>query len=109
MNGVWQPLALMSQFQQTVSHLQNPICGGSKPIGDYKPEMESFVETTARLGGFFSFGTTLIEPILTDARETLVSYLAMNVANRSPYDILYKDYVVTIIMTKNCGYESLRK
>ena len=50
-----------------------------------------------------------MEPILTDAGITLVSYLAMDVTNRSPYDILYKDYVVTIVMTKNCGYELPRK
>ena len=31
MNEVWYPLALMSQFQQTVSYLQNPIFGGLKP------------------------------------------------------------------------------
>ena len=71
----------MSQFQQTVQHLQNPIRGGSKPIGDYKREVESFVETTAQLGGLFPFGTTLMEPILTDAGETLVTYLAMDVGN----------------------------
>ena len=33
----------------------------------------------------------------------------MNAAARSPYDSLYKNLVVTIIMTKNCGYDSLRK
>ena len=71
--------------------------------------MESFVETTSRLGGFFPFGATLMEPFLTNAGETLVTYLGMDAAHRSPYDILYKDYIVTIIMTKNCGYESLRK
>ena len=109
MNGVWQPLALISQFQRTVQHLQNPICGGSKPIGDYKREVESFIEATTRLGRLFLFGTTLIESILTDTGETLVTYIVMDAANRSPCDILYKDYIVTIIMTKNCGYESLRK
>ena len=66
-----------------------PICRGSKPIGDYKREVESFVETTARLGGLFPLGTTLMEPILTDAGETLVTCLAMDAANLSPYDILY--------------------
>ena len=99
----------MSQFQQTVLHLQNPICGGLKAIGDYKREVESFVNTTSRLRGSFPFDTALMEPILTDTGETLLTYLAMNAANRSPYDILYKDLVVTIIMTKNCGYDSLRK
>ena len=81
MNDVWQPLSLMSQFQQTVQHLQNPIHGCSKPIRDYKREVKSFVETTAQLGGLFHFDTTLMEPILTDAGETLVTYLATDVAN----------------------------
>ena len=71
--------------------------------------MESFVENTSQLGGLFPFGTTLMEPILTDAGETLVTYLGIDAAHRSPYDTLYKDQIVTIIMTKNCGYESLRK
>ena len=110
MNRVWQRLALMSQFQQTVSHLQNPICGGSKAIGDYKQEVESFVDTTARPpGGSFAFGTALMEPILTDGGENLLTYLLMDATQRSPYDILYKDFVATIIMTNNCGYETLRK
>ena len=39
----------------------------------------------------------------------LQAYIAMNVAAQSPYDTLYKDLIVTIIMTKNCGYDSLRK
>ena len=56
----------MAHLQQTVQHLQNPICGGSKSIGDYKQEVESHVATAAQLGGFFAFGTTLMELILTD-------------------------------------------
>ena len=28
---------------------------------------------------------------------------------RSPYDSLYKDLIVTVIITKNCGYDNLRK
>ena len=49
------------------------------------------------------------EPFQTDAGETLVTYLRIDVAHRSPYDTLYKDYTVTIVMTKNCGYGSLKK
>ena len=45
--------------------------------------MESFVETTAQLEGLFLFGTTLMEPILTDAGETLVTYITMDAANRN--------------------------
>ena len=62
-----------------------------------------------RVGGLLSFGTTLMEPFLTDAGETLTTYLAMDVVYRSPFDTLYKDFIVTIIMTKNCGYASLKK
>ena len=104
MNGVWEPLAYADQLQKTVQHLQNSARGGSTPIGDFKLEVESYVETTCRLGGFFPFGTTLMEPFLADAGETLVTYLGMDAAHQSPYDTLYKDYIVTIIMTKNCGY-----
>ena len=71
--------------------------------------MESYVNATAQLGGSFAFGTTLIEPILTDRRETLLTYFAMDADHQRPYDILYKDFVITIIMTKNCGYDTLRK
>ena len=99
----------MAHFQQTVSHLHNPVYGGSKAIGDYKQEVESYVNTTAQLGEFFPFGTTLMEPILTDDGETLLTYLAMDANHQRPYDVLYRDLVVTIIMTKNCGYDSLRK
>ena len=68
--GVWQPLASMIQFQGIISHLQNPIRGGSKPKGDYKREVESFVDTTGRLGGSFAFGMALMEPILTNDADT---------------------------------------
>ena len=50
-----------------------------------------------------------MEPILANDGETLLKYIVMDVAERSPYDTLYKDLVVTIIMTKNCGYDSLQK
>ena len=53
-----------------------------------------------------------MEPILATPLPgvtTLQAYIAMNAAARNPYDILYKDLIVTIIMTKNCGYGSLRK
>ena len=50
-----------------------------------------------------------MELFLTDNGETLETYFAMNPAQQAPYEALYKDMVVTIIMLKNCGYESLRK
>ena len=75
MTGVWQQLALITQYQRTLSLLQNPVCGGSKAIGDFKREVESFVDTTSRLAGLFPFGTTLMESILANDRETLLTYL----------------------------------
>ena len=74
--------------------------------------MESFVETTCRLGGLFVFETALMGPILVAPEPgvpTLQAYIAMNAIVKSPYDSLYKDLIVTIIMTKNCGFNSLRK
>ena len=41
-----------------------------------------------------------MEPILANDGETLLTYLGMSAATRSPYDYLYKDMVITIIMTK---------
>ena len=65
--------------------------------------------TAVQLGGKFAFGSSMMEPILVDDDETLASYLAMDATHQRPYEDLYKDLVVTIIMLKNCGFESLRK
>ena len=81
MDGIREPLAHVTQLQKTVQQLQNPVRGDSTPTGDFKLEVESYVETTCRLGRFFSFGTTLMESFLTDAGETLATYLAMDVAH----------------------------
>ena len=73
--------------------------------------MELFVNSTSRLGGMFAFGTVLMEPILAaplPGATILQAYITMNASARSPYDILYKGLIVMIIMTKNCGYSSLR-
>ena len=78
MTRVWQPLALTSQSERTLSLLQNPLRGGSKSISDYKQEVESSVDTTSRVAESFAFGTALREPILIHAREILVTYLGMN-------------------------------
>ena len=89
MTRVWKPLALITQIQKYISHLQNPINRGSKPIGYYKREEESFVDTTCQLGGLFAYGAALMEPILADGRTTLLAYIAIDAAAQSPYDILY--------------------
>ena len=74
--------------------------------------METHTATSCRLGGTLAFGSTFIEDILAapaPGPTTLQAYVGMNAATRRPYDVLYMDLIVTIIMTKNCGYNSLRK
>ena len=74
--------------------------------------MESFCDITCRQGGAFAFRTTLMEPILAaplPGTTTLQVYIAMKAATRRPYYTFYKNLIITIIMTKNCGYGSLRK
>ena len=65
--------------------------------------------TAVQVGRKFAFGSSMMEPILVDDGETLATYLAMDAAHQRPYEDLYKDLVVTIIMLKNCGFESPRK
>ena len=105
------PWLMLINYRRLFNIYRTHYTGGSTPIRDFKLEVDSYsyVEITCRLGGFFAFGSTLMEPFLTDANETLGSYLAMDIAHRSPFDALYKDFIVTIIMTKNCGYASLKK
>ena len=64
MTGVWKPLALITQIQTYISHLQNPHQGGLTPIEDYKQEVELFVDITCQLGGLLTFCTALMDPIL---------------------------------------------
>ena len=80
-------------------------------IGDYKRIVESHVATTCKLGGTLAFGSTLMEPILATAQPgvTLQAYVGMNEAVWRPYDLLYIDLIVTIIMTKGCSYGNLKK
>ena len=108
-SGLWPPMALMAHLQKTVQHKQNPARGGSTSIGDFKRKVESHVATAIQLGEKFSFESSIMEPVLANGGETLASYLAMDAAHQRPYEDLYKDLVVTIIMLKKCGFESLRK
>ena len=80
-------------------------------IGDYKRTVESYVATTCKLGGLLAFGSALMELILAAAQPvvTLQVYVGMDEATRRPYDLLYTDLIVTIIMTKGCNYDSLKK
>ena len=81
------------------------------PIGDYKRTVESYVVTTCKLGGVLAFELTLMEPILATVQPvaTLQAYVGTNEAARRPYDLLYTDLIVTIIMTDGCSYGSLKK
>ena len=78
--------------------------------GEYKRTVESYTATTMKLGGLFSFGSTLMEPILAASQPvvTLQAYVAMNEAQRRPYDLLYADKVVAIIMTDGCSFGRLK-
>ena len=76
--------------------------------GDYKRQVKSGVDTTTRLEGKCAYGTAMMIPFLDDNGETLAMYFAMTPAQQAPCDILYKDMIVTVIMLKNCGYETLR-
>ena len=111
--GTWEPLAFIKQLDKTISYSQCPPRGGnSMTIGEYKRTVESYVSTTCKLGGLLAFGSTLMEPILAAPQPgvtTLLAYVRMTEVLRRPYDILYKDLIVTIIMTKGCNYSSLRK
>ena len=94
------------------SYLQNPHQEGQTPTGDYKREVESFVATICQLGGTLELGSTLMVDILATPLPgpiTSQAYERLDAAAWRPYDILYMDLIVTIIMTKNCGYGSLRK
>ena len=81
------------------------------PIGDYKRTVESHDATTSKLAGMLAFGSTLMESILAAAQPavTLQACVAMNEAQRRPYDLLYADKVVAIIMTNGRSYGSLKK
>ena len=50
-----------------------------------------------------------MEPNLAASQPvvTLQAYMAMNEAQRSPYDLLYADKVVAIIMTDGCSFGRL--
>ena len=51
-----------------------------------------------------------MEPILAASQPvvTFQAYMAMNEAQRRPYDLLYADKVVAIIMTDGCSFGSLK-
>ena len=107
-SGVWGPLAFMMHLGKNLSHYQ-VFNNNVQSIGQFKREVEAQVATTVQLGGKLAYGSKLMEPFLTDAGQTLATYFAMTPVQQRPYEVLYEDMVVTIIMIKNCGYESLRK
>ena len=109
--GVWEPLAYIRQLKKTISFSQSPPRGGTPiPNEEYKRTVESYTATTMKLGGLLSFGSTLMEPILAASQPvvTLQEYVAMNEAQRRPYDLLYADKVVAVIMTDGYSFGSLK-
>ena len=107
-SGVWEPLAFFMHLGKNLLHYQ-VFHGNVSTIGQFKREVESQVATTVQLGGKFAYGSKLMEPFLAANGESLQSYFAMTAANQRPYEVLYEDMVVTILMIKNCGYASLQK
>ena len=107
-SGVWQPLAYFMHLAKNISHYQ-VFKENITSIGQFKQEIESQVATTVQLGGKLAYGSTPMKPLLAVDEETLQSYFAMVPADQRPYEALYEGMVVTILMIKNCGYESLRK
>ena len=80
------------------------------PNGEYKRTVESYTATTMKLPGLLAFGSTLMEPILAASQPvvTLQGYVGMNEAARRPYDLLYADKVVSVIMIDGCSFGSLK-
>merc|ERR1711966_575689 len=63
------------------------------------------------MGGDFAYGTKLMEVVLNEQNPviTLAQYFALAPVDKRPYDILYEDAIVAIIITKGCMYSSLRE
>ena len=99
-------------MMKTVLHVQNLPQGGHTPTSDYKQSMEAHVTTIYMIGGTLTYEPALLEDILAAPATgsiSLQAYVGMNAVARHPYDILYMDLIVIIIMAKNCAYNSLRK
>ena len=109
--GLWEPLAIMKQLITTTNGYQRPKGSTAMTIGDYKRSVESNVATACRMGGEFAFGTKLMELVLDSVQPviTLAQYFVLAPANKRPYEVLYEDAIVAIIITKGCMYSSLRE
>ena len=109
--GLWEPLAIMKQLITTTNGYQRPKGSPSMSIGDYKRSVESNVATACHMDGDFAFGTKLMELVLAETQPviTLAQYLVLAPADKKSYDVLYKDAIVAIIITKGCMYSSLRE
>ena len=110
--GVWPPLAYLRQLNKTISFSQSPPQGGTPmPNGEYKCTVKSYTTTTMKLGGLLAFRSTLMESILATSQPvvTLQGYVGMNEAARRPYDLLYANKIVLVIMTDGCSFGSLKK
>ena len=95
-------------IQKNVGHYQH-FRGNAISIGEFKREVESGVATSVQLGGKIAYGSAIVEPFLTAEGETLETYFAIYLVQQAPYEALHKDMIVTIIMLKNFGYDSIWK
>ena len=57
----------------------------------------------------FTFGTVYYEPFLTDAGQTITTYVVMNEYQCRPFNIQVQDKLVVILIIKGCKYNGLRK
>ena len=101
-------------MQKAFSYYQKPPKNGpAMSTGDYKRTLESLVDTVFKAGGLFAFGTKLMEPILAGTgaapAETIATYMAMDLETRKPFDLVYKDRVVGLLMVKGNKYTSMRR
>merc|ERR1711865_1282862 len=63
------------------------------------------------MGGECTFGTKLMELVLDSVQPVIIlaQYFVLAPANKRPYEVLYEDAIVAIIITKGCMYSSLRE
>ena len=57
-----------------------------------------------------AFGAGLMRPILEAAQPpiTIAQYAALDEDGWQPYNVLYEDAIVSMILTRTCDYDSLR-
>ena len=78
----------MHQLGTTIGFHQKPKQGEGLLTGDFKRTVESYVATVCKTGEMFTFGTMIYyKPFLTDAGQTIATYVALNKEQCRPFDI----------------------